>query len=503
MKKALAVLLALCIPFYCFSVCAVEETIVYAEIDLSQAFSPDEFASLKAERGVSFFALRSQSELDRVRDEMLNLQQRIDVSSFNIPFVSDNSYVGKFLSSIIQIYPEIFFLQTHYRYSHNGKIIKEIIPAYKMGKEELDAKLGEFYNRVHSIVSDVPTEATELEKVLYTHEYLTINCGYDTTLQNNDAYEALINGTSACQGYAMAFNEIVTTMGLNCVQVLSSNLNHIWNKVEIDGEYYHLDATWDDPLVDGVYDRTGLSRHEYFLLSDETIYNKGMYVNGSFVDHSDMKTVGETELEGSSSKFESGYVWEDTDNPIVYLNGKWYKLETTSKLGIIKEISRDFKTSKEVNRVSATWNSQGGGYYSSFYGTLFQVMDTLYINTPDGFFRCKEKDGVWENETVTIPANNEINSSYKLYGAYYNKNNGKVRLQYMPSPNYDDVIYEEIYLPMLTNGGKTWPDILIKIKRHLTLISQVTNFECLDINGDDKINVLDYVTIKKCAVNLQ
>lgn len=44
-------------------------------------------------------------------------------------------------------------------------------------------------------------------------------------------------------------------------------MNHIWNLAEIDGNYYHIDATFDDPTPD----RYGFVSHKYFLLSDSAI----------------------------------------------------------------------------------------------------------------------------------------------------------------------------------------------------------------------------------------
>lgn len=39
---------------------------------------------------------------------------------------------------------------------------------------------------------------------------------------------------------------------------------HAWNIVQIDGEWYHVDTTWDDPIPN----REGYVRYEYFLKSD-------------------------------------------------------------------------------------------------------------------------------------------------------------------------------------------------------------------------------------------
>ena len=42
---------------------------------------------------------------------------------------------------------------------------------------------------------------------------------------------------------------------------------HMWNKVQLDGEWYNVDCTWDDPM--GV--EPGSVRYDYFLVSDKDI----------------------------------------------------------------------------------------------------------------------------------------------------------------------------------------------------------------------------------------
>ena len=45
-----------------------------------------------------------------------------------------------------------------------------------------------------------------------------------------------------------------------------SNEEHIWNLVYTDGNWYHLDLTWDDPISD-----TNVNRDTYFLITTETL----------------------------------------------------------------------------------------------------------------------------------------------------------------------------------------------------------------------------------------
>ena len=49
---------------------------------------------------------------------------------------------------------------------------------------------------------------------------------------------------------------------LNIINYKISNSEHIWNLVYLDGKWYHLDLTWDDPISD-----VNINRDTYFLIT--------------------------------------------------------------------------------------------------------------------------------------------------------------------------------------------------------------------------------------------
>ena len=48
----------------------------------------------------------------------------------------------------------------------------------------------------------------------------------------------------------------------------ADEIDHAWNLVELDGKWYHLDATWDDPMPDQGED----ALHQY----PELVYGSNM-----------------------------------------------------------------------------------------------------------------------------------------------------------------------------------------------------------------------------------
>ena len=105
------------------------------------------------------------------------------------------------------------------------------------------------------------------------HDYLVLNCAYDydNYLHNtipSESYTAegaLLKGTAVCSGYARAYALLMERAGIPCEYVSGyAGGGHAWNVVQIDGEWYHVDTTWDDPVPD----REGYVRYDYFLKSD-------------------------------------------------------------------------------------------------------------------------------------------------------------------------------------------------------------------------------------------
>lgn len=76
-----------------------------------------------------------------------------------------------------------------------------------------------------------------------------------------------MNRTGVCQAYAYGYMYIMEKLGIECYVTSSNAMGHAWNIIEIDGSYYHVDVTWDDP----VRDRFGQVGHSNFLLSDAAI----------------------------------------------------------------------------------------------------------------------------------------------------------------------------------------------------------------------------------------
>lgn len=145
---------------------------------------------------------------------------------------------------------------------------------------EIDARLEDFLHKFDDI-----TDPFELE--LAVHDYITEHYGFDFegreamkadgTVWDRRFYEKftavglLRNGVAVCGGFIKLLQFVLQRRGLevaNIIEIAGENGNlHSWLAIKLDGEYYHLDLTFNEG--DTLY--PDLPQYKYFNVTDEEI----------------------------------------------------------------------------------------------------------------------------------------------------------------------------------------------------------------------------------------
>ncbi len=172
-------------------------------------------------------------------------------------------------------HPEQFWV-AGYWYGYYGELENGILATVylKYGKEfdevdELNACIDSVNEAVDETIEDagITDDMTDYEKALRLHDVLDEYIEYDVYAENRrNIYGALINGQAVCEGYCESYNYILTLVGVWAYRVTGSSLDqdHAWSMVRMNGNYYHVDLTWDDT--------SGTTKiHNYFGLTDEAI----------------------------------------------------------------------------------------------------------------------------------------------------------------------------------------------------------------------------------------
>lgn len=126
--------------------------------------------------------------------------------------------------------------------------------------------------KVEAILQTIDATAmTDVEKLKFVNDYIVQHTAYSeaTAASAHSAYAILFEGKGVCQGYALLAYKLLTELGLEALYVTGEVYTggHAWNLVQLDGSWYHLDTTWNDPLPDR---GNGVS-YDYFLISDSQI----------------------------------------------------------------------------------------------------------------------------------------------------------------------------------------------------------------------------------------
>ena len=221
--------------------------------------------------------------------------------------------------------------------------------------------------------------------------------------------------------------------GLSCAIASSENINHAWNIVKIHGKWYHIDATWDDP----VWDMPGRSYHDYFLVSFDTM-NKNTLINHT-KDRTDMVVSaqwGDTYTTAVDTTYESGKFWNGIEKAIFYKDGYWYSIsEGSSKTSF--NINK-YQYSTNINKVlysgTAKWTTPSGGYYPGVYSSIYLRGDNLYFTTPDSLNKIDiTSTNVTPTELINIRTQYNSSTGNNLYA--FGEQYGKLVYFITDSPN--------------------------------------------------------------------
>ena len=148
-------------------------------------------------------------------------------------------------------------------YEENGSYRVVLSPTYIYTPQEIEDRV----SKIEQICSEVINNArfsSDYEKVKAAHDFIINRTIYDLSYLQTDISVFLIEGRGVCNGYARTFKYLMDRLGVPVIFLESSD--HAWNLVCVDGKWYQIDTTWDDPVLE---DGTQLLNYTYFCITDE------------------------------------------------------------------------------------------------------------------------------------------------------------------------------------------------------------------------------------------
>jgi len=154
-----------------------------------------------------------------------------------------------------------------------------VLQAWRTGDEtslsEIDKSILNAAKEV--IQSKISEDMSNYEKELAIHDFITDWSKFDYSIfgrsasdgfaENSDTpYGVLIDRSAMCHGYSSTFQLFMDMLDIECITVFGTpggnGVEHSWNMVKLDGEWYCVDCAWDDPIG-------GSPTHSYFNVTSD------------------------------------------------------------------------------------------------------------------------------------------------------------------------------------------------------------------------------------------
>ena len=458
------------------------ELLIYG--DIPSRYEPENVPTPAPARGAR--AMAAATVFDVIYNGLLNMDASINIASFGISRYNIGPYIGVVLNN----HPELFAVNRTYRYSYyTNDNIADLLFTYTMTKPQYTTALATYNAEINRIVSGIQPTFTDLEKVVYVHDYLASNFEYDQSLTIYDAYQFLTLKTGVCQSYMLTFMGIMNRLGITTMPAYSDTDNHTWNLVYLDGSWYHLDVTFDDPTSD----RTGIAKHGYLLISSAKLATDNKHRNW-YVDFTNSTPTC------SSTKYQAGYVWLNAATSLTWANGYWYYIQYGSSYSSFCRTTSAFTSGTTLKNLYDTWNVNQvpqQGYWGGYFSGIFTYGTRVCYNTPLSV-------AYYDTVGNTYGTLKTFSSSKDIYGCTYN-GRGTVTVDFKTSPNVTVKGLSSFTMPGLGDvdgNGSTDAQEIVLTRKYLLNGAGNFNWGALDVTGGVGIDIHDLVRLKKYAAGL-
>lgn len=465
----------------------------------------------------SDFESRYPGALDTLANGIYNLETSTDLSRYNIE-INDAKTM---YTIVIHTHPELFYVSSAYSYSYfprNGKYYLYSFnlhwgkPLYdEYGNQMTDSNgrplettytdaqvlsmRAEFRARAQWFLDLVDDSMSDFQKALILHDALVLNARY---LITGETYDLMVNGEGKCYGYSECYSYLLAHCGINSEIVESDEMFHQWNKVEIDGVYYHVDVTWDDPVYPPDDDRIGFAEHTFFLLSDNAAENNANHPHTGFV----------SEYPSNDTRYDNKR-YHDIDTRFCFAGGNAYAVVNDRSQGneaggklVTYDVSTDTFT-EAANFENEFWRSPGGGYYIDMYMALDEHDGYLYMNSQSSIYVYDTAT----NQLDIFGTRTGVNFiGVRVIGGKVYAVTGSSMIQQGELLYIGDCLVraaDTLYGDMDGNGSLTVTDVTA-LQRILAEFEDFTDgqLEAADVNGDNDIDVRDVTAIQRIIAEL-
>lgn len=375
-------------------------------------------------------------------------ESEIDITPFVDKYGWSKDKTLEMLSSAYYSHPEFFYVKNAFLYTVWNNKITSVKFDYVIPQSRYQYALGQFDEAAEKAVAGITPDMSDVDKAVYIHDYIILNCRYDSQKKKYSGYNCLVDGSCVCQGYSLAYEYILTKyLGMECTTVYSEKKNHIWNYVKIGNNWYHMDLTLDD-IVDSYggnsSDRYGCVLHENVLMSDRACRNSSDL-------HADWIVAGGYPA-ASDTSYDNAF-WNDIRSHLCYADGCYYYTKNGGKENnrrVVQVCRYDPATGEStvIMKLKCLWYSRrssqstadsvyGTQAYTGIYASLEYANGRLFVNTNKSVYSY-DLAAKKAKKLYTLSKGDEM----QIFGMAMT--DGKLRIAYRK-----DLTYSENYLKLV------------------------------------------------------
>lgn len=425
---------------------------------------------------------------------LTNRESQINV--FNYKIQPDN--IGTAYAVALKTNPLFFYVDNNNYYMTTKKgadgisYVNSLIPIYRYDDLTTEQMINKFYTECEKYLDKVSDNMTDYQKALILHDEIAIECEYglgdEFSSRSCDAYDAIVNKESTCEGYTAAYSYLLSLVGIDSDIVNSASMVHAWNKVCLDGSYYNVDVTWDDPVPNN----NGLVSHTYFLLSDDeiTVATNDRQAHYDYV----------SSYNADNSKYDKALFHEFNTKICLSDDGNYYAISNSYnskyKKSLVKYNLQD-DNAQVIKTISDYWKASESSYWLDSFSGLDIKDGVLYYNLPSSVNYYNTKTS--ESDTL-----GQIDSDKESYGMRVI--DGKIYVALASTPNEKTTLvyfgeckdFDDIMLGDVNGDGQIDITDATSIQKYLAEMEVYTEkqIKCADFDRDGYITVNDITTLQ-------
>ena len=167
--------------------------------------------------------------------------------------LSGDDEIDRVYHAVLKDHPELFWVHNRekvYKTTYTGKDYCQFSPGYAYTETERQEIFQAMEDAYQNVLALIPKGADDYEKVMTVYTYIIDNTEYKVSDDDQSIAGTFWKKQAVCAGYAGAVQYLLERLNVPCIYVegdaANSDQGHAWNIVQLNGQYYYVDATNGD-----------------------------------------------------------------------------------------------------------------------------------------------------------------------------------------------------------------------------------------------------------------